>query len=373
MRHGSRPRKKLKEGIVMKKITTLLIVMYLGLLLAASTCFAQKITTFDVPNSIMTQPVGISPAGEITGTYWDGNVWYGHGFVRDRNGKFVTIEIPDTTDNGYTWAADRITPTAINPAGQITGEYSLHLVGAGTGVPRTRGFLRDRDGTLATFGVPNTGVAPGRHVHPKAINPEGAIAGYTDPDDFTFTAFLRQPDGTFINFYWSDSFLGLWEFTGINPSGEIVGHDGLNQAVVLQPDGTIVRFSAGYCPQSLHGCPTSPQALNPAGQVTGSYGDGSGRSKGFLRDAHGTIINFEVPNSTNTIPLSINARGQLTGIYTDATYLYHGFLRESNGTISTFDVPNATYTNPTAICSTGEITGWYVDTSNRVHGFVRSR
>ena len=58
---------------------------------------------------------------------------------------------------------------------------------------------------------------------------------------------------------------------------------------------------------------------------------------GFLRNTDGTITTFEVTGSPDTEPAAINPAGQITGSYQDANYVYHGFLRNTDGTITTFD------------------------------------
>ena len=54
------------------------------------------------------------------------------------------------------------------------------------------------------------------------------------------------------------------------------------------------------------------------------------------------MTTFDVPGDLNgTQPNDINPAGAITGNYGDAGNVYHGFLRARNGTITTFDVPGA--------------------------------
>ena len=52
-------------------------------------------------------------------------------------------------------------------------------------------------------------------------------------------------------------------------------------------------------------------------------------------------------------------------------YTGRGFLRENDGTVVTFDVPNSTATYATAMNDAGDITGYYLDASGNSHGFIR--
>jgi hypothetical protein len=78
--------------------------------------------TFDVPGAISTGPIGINPAGTITGSYADASL-IDHSFVRAPNGTITTFDPPGSVFKS---------PTAINPAGIITGGFSMQ-VAWGTG------------------------------------------------------------------------------------------------------------------------------------------------------------------------------------------------------------------------------------------------
>jgi hypothetical protein len=105
---------------------------------------------------------------------------------------------------------------------------------------------------------------------------------------------------------------------------------------------TIITFDApGATPAPFFG--TQPDAINPAGVITGYYFDASVVGHGFLRDAGGTITTFDVPgagtgNFQGTFALSINPAGAIAGQYKDAGNVYHGFLRAPDGALTTFEV-----------------------------------
>jgi len=71
------------------------------------------VTAFDPPGSTITQPTGINPQDEITGTYIDSS-GVQHGFLRAKDGTITTLDAPGATGTAA---------AAINPAGAITGVY----------------------------------------------------------------------------------------------------------------------------------------------------------------------------------------------------------------------------------------------------------
>lgn len=79
-----------------------------------------RLTTFDVPGATVgTSPGGVDNRGRIAGKYNDGTTATGpgaseHGFLRDRRGRFTTIDVPGSM---YAFAS------GINDRGQIAGAY----------------------------------------------------------------------------------------------------------------------------------------------------------------------------------------------------------------------------------------------------------
>src|SRR5438874_138761 len=78
----------------------------------ASGTTAGTFTTIDVPASALTQPLGINPAGAITGYYLSNSL--SHGFLWAPDGTFTSFDPPGSQST---------LPIAINPAGTITGYY----------------------------------------------------------------------------------------------------------------------------------------------------------------------------------------------------------------------------------------------------------
>jgi hypothetical protein len=113
--------------------------------------------TFDPPGPTGTFPMGINPAGVITGTYTEAGSGEGHGFLRARDGSFTTFDIPGAVNGTF--------PVGINDGGEVTGIYVDATLAA-------HSFVRAPDGTFATF---DPGMVPNLS---GIINPAGAITGY---------------------------------------------------------------------------------------------------------------------------------------------------------------------------------------------------
>jgi hypothetical protein len=328
----------------------------------APTLFAQTITTFDVPNSTSTQPSAINAAGQIAGSYSDGLGQ--HGFLRQEDGTTASFDAPYPFQTGG--PPVQTGATSMNVAGQITG-YVFHPTDI------SFGFLRHTDGTFVVFGGDCFGVTASEDVitpvfegtTPTAINDRGQITGTCGPGDGISFGFLRQPDGAITVFEPAPAPVPHTRALAINSRGQITG-------VYLQEDPTNIYRGFLREPDGTittfdaSGSGTTPTAINSKGEIAGYTGN-----DGFLRQPDGSIELFDGP-STSTQPTAINRKGQIIGVYFDASNVYHGFLREKHGSITTIDVPNASSTYPTGINRKGDITGWYSDASG-VHGFVRSR
>ena len=113
------PRKRL--------VVLCLTVCSVGLGLSRS-AHAQAIITFDVPGAVNgTFPSSINPSGAITGVYLDASL-ANHGFLRTADGTFTLFDAPDSL---------LTVPVSINPAGAIApasaGTSSARRDGAGSG------------------------------------------------------------------------------------------------------------------------------------------------------------------------------------------------------------------------------------------------
>jgi hypothetical protein len=130
--------------------------------------------------------------------------------------------------------------------------------------------------------------------------------------------------------------------------------------------GRFETFSAPGSPD------ITPDSINSAGAVAGSYGET--RGDGFVRRADGTFTTFTVPGvfpSSSTNPIAISNSGAIAGPYFDTSGKEHGFIRLKEGAFYTIDYPDSNDTGITGINNGGSVTGIYLDASFNEHGFVR--
>ena len=271
------------------------------------------ITTFDGPGATCvsplvgsftcTVPVGINPAGTITGFYCDAVTC--HSFLRAPDGTFTPFDPP-----GSVLAAAFLPPAGgINPAGAITGGYADVNF-------QFHGFLRAPDGTFTAFDSP--GAVNG--TFPSAINPAGTITGNYEDANFVSHGFVRATDGTITTFDLPGSSFTV--VTSITPAGAIVGsyQDAITLFVhgfLRAADGTFTTFDP---PGSIQ---TGVSAINAAGEIVGNA-----LGHGFLRAKDGAFTVFEPPGAVTgfTNALAINPAGVITGWYC-STITCQGFLR----------------------------------------------
>jgi len=117
--------------------------------------------------------------------------------------------------------------------------------------------------------------------------------------------------------------------------------------------------------------------INSRGQTVGLYEDGSGKSHGFLRSIHGSIVTIDYPGAVFTTANGINSQGDVVGRWDDANGIAHTFLRTSQGAITSFDplapcVPTTLEPPTTAhwINDRGDIVGRCYDASGKELGWL---
>jgi hypothetical protein len=254
-----------------------------------------KFSTIDYPLGLgtppltapLTAPLAINPAGEITGYYFDA-FFLNHGFLRTPGGTFTTVDVPPQ-------GSTSTTPEAINSKGEIMGFYS-----DSSGAVRV--FLRAKNGTFTPF-------APA-----ASLDPSGMFVG------FAGGSFIPNADGS------------------ISPAGSVAGYFTDSSGVwgfLRTPDGTITPINEPNSANSAHW--TYVNAINPSGTIIGAYLDNtsSSTSHGFVRDRKGNYTTIDGPNSPLppflpplfTSATAINPAGEITGSYQDAdNRLFHGFV-----------------------------------------------
>lgn len=130
-----------------------------------------QFTTIDQPASadfIFTQAVGINNRGEVTGDFFDPNMFRG---FSGRNGSFKTFDVPSQAD---------AFPASINDKGDFVGSYNdTNLV--------SHGFL-NQQGSFQTVDYPGAATTFG-----SGINNSGTIVGIYENSDGVFHAFLAEP------------------------------------------------------------------------------------------------------------------------------------------------------------------------------------
>src|SRR5262249_43829287 len=143
--------------------------------------------------------------------------------------------------------------------------------------------------------------------------------------------------------------------TAVNPAGVVVGW----YTNTLFNRNSFVRANNSITVLTFNSQVSQISAINPAGQCTGYYLDSStGDFLGFVRQADGSVTCFNVLNATSTFPQAINPRGQIAGSWRESNSP-RGFLRDTNGNITVIDFPGAEQTQVLGIDATGRVAGVY--------------
>ena len=297
-------------------------------------------TSFDVPGSGTlpgqgTLPESMNALGEITGGYLDSS-GASHGFFRSSDGDIVTFDAPGSGSGGCSPGVICSSGTqggSINPEGVISGQYP-----DSSGV--FHGFVRSRRGAIESFVAPGAGTGAGQGTYvtyTDGINPEGAIAGgYADASG-VFHGFVRNADGTFATFDPPGSV--STNNSGITPDGTVTsfynGASLVYHGYIRAPDGAFTLFDvAGAGTGPYQG--TEPLNINARKDITGAYIDANGVNHGFLRYASGAITKFDASGAgtgsgQGTIPIYNNQADAICGYYVDANGVFHAFLRTAPG------------------------------------------
>jgi uncharacterized membrane protein len=128
------------------------------------------LTSFDLPGATYTAAYGISPGGDLVGTYCDASICHAYLLRGGISGALTTIDAPGAVETDA---------FGINPLGQIVGDYC--------DATTCHGYLRNPNGDLITVEPPGSGFAIA-----FAINPVGQITGLSC-DDSGCHGFLATP------------------------------------------------------------------------------------------------------------------------------------------------------------------------------------
>ena len=223
---------------------------------------------------------------------------------------------------------------------------------------------------IIKFDVPGAGAKSGQGTVPRSINSNGEITGEYYDQRAAVHGFLRTADGAINKFdvHGARRRQGQGTFSEcVNSRGETTGfyYVASGRAVHTRgferdAGGSITTFDGG------RNLGTIPISISPSGEIAGAYSN-----RGFVRTSSGIVRAFAVSKFV-TVPKSMNARGEITGWYEGGKSAVHGFVRAASGKITTFDVGPRVFTTPVSINSAGEVTGYYKTTSSATHGFVRS-
>jgi len=314
--------------------------------------FAQQFTytTLDVPGSMATWAMGISPGGRIVGGYMtaDGRE---HGYVLE-HGVYTTIDVPgslvglsrDVTLDGEV--------NGINPAGDMVGDYF-----APPGAPDApaclvafspachRGFLYRR-GQFSNVLVPG-------HVGsiPNSITPDGSIYGCLHDQTLgpQMFGFVRSPGGDDRTFTYETLEAGRGELAdptlskpnsmnnGGTPDGSIIVGLYTPAGAARAHGFTVVNGVFSDYVYSNTVAATQIWGINPTGDFVGFYrvliAPNKLQNHGFLQPADGSIpipINYVDAATGQQAPqteaLGINPGGSIVGLYIDGSGVEHGFV-----------------------------------------------
>jgi probable HAF family extracellular repeat protein len=266
-----------------------------------------RFTGFDAPGAVMqTGAAAINNLGKITGNFIDADDAY-HGFLRDRRGRFTTIDMP---------GALATQPSDLNDLDQIVGTYSTTARQPQAPDAKPRGFLLDR-GRFIRIDVPGAlqtranGINTRRQVVGEYVDATGSVHGFLwDRGRFTT---IDVPG------------VAATSLANINDLGQMIG--GYIKDLTEQPL-TLHGFQLDKGRVTTFDAPPGPITFvlsnNNRGQIvgigaTGGVTDGGTfpTVRGFLlrKGIRGPIAPIAFPGAPNTLPNGINDRGQIVGGY----------------------------------------------------------
>jgi len=237
----------------------------------------------------------VNDAGTITGYFIDAkNIK--HGFLRDKLGTFLTFDVPGS---GGT------VPQSINQSGEVTGTYD--------GPPRVtdgrsgavHGFLRDANGKITSLDVPGAKTAfwePNQQgTYPQTINENGVIVGWYNQTD---GGFIRDARGAYTTFSMPESALHPAASVGEEQiTACYLGKKGSPPGPTRHDNGALTTVNpAALGPGRYHGIIC--WSIADGGRLVGHFGDQERACRGFVRDEHGALTEFDAPCEGNSVAIT---------------------------------------------------------------------
>jgi hypothetical protein len=306
--------------------------------------------------------------------------------------RLVTIDVP---------GAVVTVASGINNDGVVVGWYCVQTPcnGAGTAAnpatpanPRTRGFLRNPDGSFVLLNANDCAgpdapdpCHPAISTQPRYISPQGVVIGayITLENGATFT------NPRFRGFSWYQGRFSYFDAPddlydhisspggpaiphsiiprGINADGDIVGciHD-IDQMDSMHG----FRLHLGNFTRDPDGM-TMHNGINASGDVVGL--DNASPTAYRLDRLDNVVERFAYPGAASTAAWGINARGDIVGQYFGSDAVSHGFMRDKNGEYTAFAEPTGVLGSAVfGIADDGSVVGQYRNAAG-THGFVLLR
>ena len=261
----------------------------------------------DYPGAVLTNAQGISPGGDIVGTYID-TFGKQHGFLLS-NGNFTPIDFP-----GATVTIAR----GISPDGDIVGSYSASL---GVQPPATiHGFLLSQ-GNYSEIQFPgHLGTIAQR------ILPNGDILGCLHDTDLMTTMYAMMRTAAGYASLGAQASMN----NGATPDGnKIIGF--YTDMMSGLTHGYLITYGA-FTPLDVPGSKfTQAWDINPEGEIVGVFRDTSGTIHGFFESSNGQFSTIDVPGAKATRAFGINPGSAVVGAYVDAFGKTHGFVMTGGG------------------------------------------
>lgn len=262
--------------------------------------------TFDLPGAKETLLADIDNRGRLVGRFKDAND-LSHGFFQDG----TNVLRFNVTGNTATFAA------GFDSMGRIVGFYRDKV-----DPDIQHGFLRQTNGTFVTIDSPaNTTIT-----YLWRLNDAGQMNGYHFEDDpFLIRSFQRAANGSFTtNIVFPGSPVGTVT-RGMNEAGILTGWkwtDGFAlQGVTVEGTNFTSVFTVPGWANTLPGDINNAGEI--AGTVINS--DFSDR-RGFFRASDGRTSVFAPSGATETEVFGLNGLGQIVGEYVDQAGKRHGFI-----------------------------------------------